>query len=213
MSTEKTSFKSDAEIRSSFKPRYKVQHPKSGTRNLGKYDYNTITDEWFNWYHTTPHQDNVFLSHITKPPIYFVEGLPLESPHFNRVTIKEPASLLVPIYSFSASQEEYPSLNEPELLKLMKKDISGIDWTSVKATLDGKPMPLYSVMRAKPLTINNIPPNNPIDVGGNTIHVYHGGFWLLIEPHDLPPGDHLLHLKANSKTYEMEAKILINATY
>jgi hypothetical protein len=127
MSMEKTtSFKSDADIRSffkdikarSFKPRYKVQHLKLGTRNLGEYDYTTITAEWFKWYHRRKNgEDNMF--HIVQPPIYFVEGLPFGSPHFKRFFFKGPASLLVPIYSFSASRQEYPSFKEEsELLEL-----------------------------------------------------------------------------------------------
>jgi hypothetical protein len=210
MSTKTTGFMSEADIESFFKdikdkPWQKVPDPKL-------YDY---TDEWFKWYHTRANgADNVFLSDINKSPIYFVQNLPFESPHFKRVTIKEPASLLVPIYCFSASREEYPSLKgQPGLLQLMKKDLSGVDWTGVKATLDGGALSYYCVIREQPLTIKGIPPNNPIKVVNRTINVYHGGFWLLIEQRDLPPGDHLLYLKANSKTYEMEAKILINATY
>jgi hypothetical protein len=199
---------SDDEIQSFFKdiedkPWQKVQNPK----------LNDFTDEWFKWYHRRKNgADNVF--NITEPPIYFVEGLPFESPHFKRFFFKGPASLLAPIYSFSASRQEYPSLKEEsKLLELIKKDLSGIDWNSVKATLDGEPLSRYPVIRDKPLTIEDIPPDNPIRVVDKTINVYHGGFWLLIDEPDLPPGDHLLYLKANSKTYETEAKFLINATY
>jgi hypothetical protein len=211
MSTEKAGFKSDADIRSFFKD-IKNQQQWQKVPDPKLYDF---TDEWFKWYHTRANgQDNVFLSRITKPPIYFVQVPPFESPHFKRVTIKKKASLLVPLYCFSASEEEYPSLKEEsKLLELIEKDLSGIDWTSVKATLDGKSLSCYCVIRDKPLSIKDIPPNNPIKVVDETLDVYHGGFWLLIEQPDLPPGDHVLHLKANSKTYEMEAKILINATY
>jgi hypothetical protein len=210
MSTEETSFKTKGEI-GSFFPDIKEKPWKEPDPKL--HDY---TDEWFKWYHTRANgADNVFVSDITEPPIYFVQNMPFESPYFKRVTIKERASLLIPIYWFSASREEYPSLKgEPELLELMKKDLSGLNWTDLKATtLDRKSLPCYCVIRQKPLTIKGIPPNNPIKVVNKTIHVYHGGFWLLIEPDDISPGDHLLYLKGNSKNYEMEAKILINATY
>jgi hypothetical protein len=209
MSTENTDFMSIDEIQSFLKditdkPWQKLQKPK----------LNDFTNEWFNWYHRRKNgEDNVFRN--AKPPIYFVEGLPFESPHFKRFFFKGPASLLVPLYSFSASLQEYPSLEEPELLDLIKKDLLGIDWDSVEATLDEDLLPYYPVIRKKTLTIEDITPaDNPIRVFEETINVYHGGFWILIEHEpDLPPGDHLLYLKANSKTYEMEAKFLINATY
>ena len=62
----------------------------------------------------------------------------------------------------------------------------------------------YCVIRDKPI-------ENRQCKSGISNDLYHGGFWLLIREEDLSPGDHLLSLRADSKTYEKEAKILINA--
>jgi hypothetical protein len=166
---------------------------------LNGYDYDTITDEWFKWYINGNRQNNV--SRFGNPPfIYFVEALPFQRPYFGRITMKQEASLLVPIYSFSASSEEYPSLNSNDLIKLIKKDLSGIKWNTVKATIDGEVINGYCVIRDKSIRID-------------TIDLYHGGFWLLIRKEVLSPGDHLLSFSADSKTFEVDAKILINTEY
>jgi hypothetical protein len=231
-------FMTEAEIQSFFKGVkerflkrwYKGQGPKSRRQGPhtynrytklvnGMYDYDTITDEWFKWYLKRNNgQDNVFLFDITTPSIYFVEALPFQRPYFRRITMKQKASLLVPIYSFSASSEEYPSLNPSQLIELIKTDLSGMRWNTVKATFDGKDVYGYCVIRDKPLTINNVPAKNITEIDDkrlseNSINIYHGGFWLLIKQEDLSPGDHLLYFSADSKTYETEAKILINAIY
>jgi hypothetical protein len=233
-------FMTEAEIRSFFKGVkagslkhwYKVQGPKlSGqgrqtysryTKFLnGMYNYDTITDEWFKWYlKRSDGQDNVSLFNATNSQsIYFVEAMPFQRPYFRRITMEQKASLLVPIYSFSASSEEYPSLNPSQLIELIKADLLGIRWGTVKTTFDGKDVYGYCVIRDKPLTISNIPSQNITKIGqkrlqsGDSINVYHGGLWLLIKQEDLPPGDHLLYFSADSKNFETEAKILINAMY
>lgn len=198
--------------KSSLKQWYKVQPLKAsrqGQRNYGRYtkllngsnDYDTITDKWFNWYLKKNNaQENVFQFGNSPPIIYFVEAQPFERPNFIRITMKQRASLLVPIYSFSATSGEYPSVIGKQLLDLIKTDLSGIRWDTVKATFDGKVIHGHCVIRDKPMEID-------------TKDLYHGGFWLLIREEDLSPGDHLLSFRADSKTFEVEAKILINAEY
>jgi hypothetical protein len=235
MSTEKRrneNFKTETEIQSFFrgiknsslKRWYKVKPTRLGHRsphdydrytNLsnGNFNYDTITDEWYKWYLRRGNgQDNI----SQFGDIYFLEPLPFQKPYFRRIIMKQEASLLVPIYSFSASSEEYPSLKESELIELIKTDLSGID--SVNASLDGQVIRGYCVIRDRPLQINNFPVKNITEIDGtrlsqNSINLYHGGFWMLIRKEDLPPGDHLLSFSAESRTFEVEAKILINSMY
>jgi hypothetical protein len=213
--------------KSSVKRWIKVQPLKAGHKSPsqynrytklldGVYDYDTITDEWFRWYLKRNNgQDNVFQFGVSHPPIYFVEALPFRRPYFRSIKIKQRASLLVPIYSFSASSEEYPSLVQSgRLLDLIRTDLSGIRWNTVNATLDGEVTHGYCAIRDKAITFDNFPANNITEIDAkNSISLYHGGFWLLIRDEDLSPGDHLLSFSAESKTFELEAKILINAMY
>src|SRR5687768_15858006 len=93
----------------------------------GMYDCETITDEWFKWYFSRKDaQKNFFEFNATSPSIYFVEPLSFQRPHFTRITMEQQSSLLVPMYSFSASLEEYPSQepNSKRLTDLIRSDLA-----------------------------------------------------------------------------------------
>jgi hypothetical protein len=111
-----------------------------------------------------------------------------------------------------ASRAMFPSLKEDEkLIKAVQEDLGRIEY--LKVSLDGKKLYGCTVLRKTPLRINNIPKNNIFDIpetrllDGDSMEVYHGGFWVLTTP--LEPGDHLLYFESKSKNYEMQVKMLI----
>ncbi len=73
------------------------------------------------------------------------------------------------------------------------------------------------MIRSDPLPVDGIPPTNRIGIpkerlkNGVSVDLLHGGFWLLIRADRIDSGDHFLYVRADSKTYQSEAKILINA--
>jgi hypothetical protein len=147
-----------------------------------------------------------------KADVYLVSASAFQTPDFRRVLMDRKASVLVPVYFAMASSAMFPSLTErSDLLKEIEKDLKGIQ--NLKVSLDGEKLYGCTVVRTKPLRINNIPKNNIFEIpeerliDGNSMEVYHGGFWVLTKP--LDGGDHLLYFQANSKNYEMEVKMLI----
>jgi hypothetical protein len=172
------------------------------------YNSETIIDEWYKWYlrreyngKSEPENYTAF-EDPTSPFVYFVEPIPFHRPYFERIIIRvKGAALLIPIYAMSVSTKEYPLLSSnASLLNLIKKDLFGIDWNTVKATFDGTDVYGRCVIR-----------DNPVTVDGIGVELLHGGFWLLIRADRIDSGDHILYVRADSKTYESEAKILINA--
>jgi hypothetical protein len=186
---------------------------------IAGFNSETIIDEWYKWYvkreNGTSGLENYFaFGNPTLPFVYFVEPLPFQRPDFERIIIRNKgASLLIPIYAISVSTQEYPSRSSNQsLLNLIKKDLFGIDWNTVRATFDGTSVYGRCVIRSEPLPITGIPPNSRIGIkNGVSLDLLHGGFWLLIRADRIDSGDHFLYVRADSKTYESEAKILINA--
>jgi hypothetical protein len=95
--------------------------------------------------------------------------------------------------------------------------LRGIKKESVEARFDGKPLYSCYVIGRALLPINDVPEDNVFGIpetrlnkdANATIEVYHVGFWLLIKNGKFSSGDHLLCFKAESRNYEIEAKILI----
>jgi hypothetical protein len=201
--------------------------------NIADTNYNIgrIVDEWYKWYlrqeNIGPSEDTsrneyhgFMTSEDNNPPIiYFINPSPFQRPYFRRIIIREDnVSLLVPIYAMSVSTEEYPALKgEQRLLNLIRKDLFGIKWDTVCATFDDLHIFGMCIIRKVPLEIDGISQRNTTGIpserlkGGDKLYLLHGGFWLLIRKEYLDSGDHTLSLRADSKTYEVEAKILINA--
>lgn len=202
-----------------------------------KFDCETITDEWFKWFYTSDSKiespnnlgnlredrslngdKNMYLYENDGLSVYFINSLPFQRPYFKRIVMKKRASLLVPVYSASASFEEYPSCKDAgaNLINEIRKDLHGIRTETFKATFDGKNIYGRCVIRDKPLPVKGITEHNtriPRDRCKNdTIEICHGGFWLLLREEKLTAGDHLLYFKADSINYETEAKILIDVT-
>ena len=146
-----------------------------------------------------------------KADVYFVYASAFQEPDFRRVLMHREASVLVPVYFSMASKSMFPSIEENKLIEAIENDLKGINY--LRASLDGEKLYGCPAVRTKSLRINNIPKNNIFDIpedrliDGDSMKVYHGGFWLLTKP--LKPGDHLLVFQSNSKNYEMHVKMLI----
>ena len=206
----------------------------------GYFTCDTVVDEWFRWFLTTPVSENDMTNpqdpYGTKSSslmdkqgtfVYFAAASPFQEPHdFKRIVMDKRAPLLVPLYNMVASVQDNPSLmRDPEniegqLTEIVKKDLTQIHGDTVVAYLDGEPFYGCCVIRNKLLKIANIPPYNVLGIpqdrlqeNNSTIELCHGGFWLLIKEEKLTPGDHLLYFKAHSPNYEMQAKFLITVTY
>ena len=199
------------------------------------FDCDTITDEWFRWFLTTPVSENTmtnprnaygdkntFLMDKNETFVYFAAASPFQDPtDFKRIVMTRNAPLLVPVYIMTASPQEYPSLTtEAQLTRLIQDDLAGIFPEEVSASLDGEPIYGCSVIRNKFIEIANIPKDNVLGIPerrlqetNSTIKLCHGGFWLLIKEDRFSSGDHLLSFSASSKNYEMRAKLLISAQW
>ena len=204
----------------------------------GVYNCNTISDEWFQWFLTNPSSmnpftnpgksysnGNVFLLNKRGTEVYFAAASPFQYPDFRTITITKQAPLLVPVYNMSASEEDFPSkvrktekAADGELTNLILDDLSGV--LSIEATFDKQPIHGCCVIRNRSNKFRIADNNNVIGIPeerlnapNSAIHMCHGGYWLLIKENKITPGDHLLEFKAESKNYEIWAKILINALY
>jgi hypothetical protein len=152
-------------------------------------------DDWFQWYYTSSKKmDNVNNTNetISSKGVYFICPQPFQKPYLKRITMEEGQSLLVPVYSASASKKEYPLCED--LSEVVKQDLQGI--TEISINLNGNKIAAKWIIRKKALPI-----------AGST---FYGGLWLLLKAKDLGRGDHLLSFKANSKNYEVEVKIPIH---
>ena len=206
----------------------------------GTFTCDTITDEWFRWFLTTPVSDNAMTN--PKDPyiksssalidkngtfVYFAAASPFQEQHdFKRIFLTRKAPLLVPVYNMVASVQDSPSLaSDPEtvdadLTEVVKKDLAMIDGDTVEAYFDGEPFFGCCVIRNNLLKISNIPfdnvlriPQDRLQESNSTLELCHGGFWLLIKEEKLTPGDHLLYFKAHSPNYQMQAKLLLTVIY
>jgi hypothetical protein len=157
--------------------------------------------------------------------VYFTAASPFQRPDFRTLTITKKAPLLVPVYNMSASLEDFPSIRDADiketekikkLEELILDDLSGI--RDIKAAFDKEPIYGCCVLRNQSKEFQIADRNNVIEIPedrlrtpGPKIHMCHGGYWLFIRQETIKPGDHLLEFKAESRNYEIEAKILINA--
>ncbi len=204
-------------------------HKEKIGRKDGFYDCDTIVDEWYKWFLTTPRSSNphtnpgtpysnsnTFLLDKNDTRVYFTTASPFREPaDFKTITITERASLLVPVYNVSTSTEFFPSLDDDnKLTKLTFKDLCGVN--TLSATFDGDPIIGCCVIRDKSTGFPIADQDNVVDVPQerlngplSSINMCHGGFWLLFKEEILTPGEHLLKFTAKSNNYEIDAKILI----
>jgi hypothetical protein len=199
----------------------------------GYYTCDTIVDEWFRWFLTTPASsnpftnpgdsyqvNNAFLMNKNGTRVYFATTSPFREPaDFKTITITEQVPLLIPVYNMSASKEDFPSLKNDDgrLTALILKDLCCVD--TLNATFDGDPIHGCCVIRCQAREFPIADKGNVIELPDDridnrpvsTIHMCHGGFWLLMREKFLDAGDHLLKFTSKSRNYEMNANILINA--
>ncbi|HEY7079860.1 MAG TPA: hypothetical protein VH500_09170 [Nitrososphaeraceae archaeon] len=207
------------------------------------FDCDTITDEWYKWFYTIPgsvspgehpstfygdtNRYGAFLFTKNDVKVYFAAVTPFQKPDIKTITITNKAPLLVPVYNMSASRESFPSKSDLELMQLVKDDLSGVRPASFWAKFDdyetdtGKKLYGCCVIRKTPLPIAipnvrdnifGIPEERLLKSEGFT-HTFHGGYWLLIKESVLTPGEHLLQFNAESKNYEIQAKLHIRILY
>jgi hypothetical protein len=159
-----------------------------------------IIDDWFNWYYGSSKKigdADTANWKLSGSGVYFINPVPFQKPYLKRITMEKGQSLLVPVYSASASSKEYPSLKTVEdLSEHTKQDLFGIKTETFKVTLNGEAHVGNCVIR-----------KSLLQTAGN---VHHGGYWLLITAEQLGSGDHLLYFNADSKNYEMEVKLPIH---
>lgn len=210
------------------------------TKDGACYTCDTITDKWVEWLLTTPKNSSPFANPGTNMNtaygdtnaflfgdkkcdtyVYFTTASPFQKPDFRRIVMTKKVPLLVPAYNVISAPEIFPSRREWKPEQWVKddviKDLAGVYDDGIRAKFDGEEFYGCCVVRKQPLPIRNIPADNSIGVPedilrGNhsTIQVYHGGYWLLINEKFLSPGDHLLSFEAQSKNYEIEAKMMIS---
>jgi hypothetical protein len=211
------------------------------TKGNACYTCDTITDKWVEWLLTTPKNaspfanpginmntaygdTNAFLFGDDKCDtyVYFTTVSPFQKPDFRRIVMTKRIPLLVPVYNVISSPEIFPSRrgwkSEQWVEDDIIKDLAGVYNDGIKATFDGDEFYGCCVVRKHPLPIRNIPKDNSIGVpedilreNHSMIQVYHGGYWLLIKEEKFSPGDHLLTFEAQSRNYEIDAKIMISA--
>jgi hypothetical protein len=209
---------------------YGHDEPIGGAK--GYYTCDNIVDEWFRWFLTTPASSNPFTNpgdsyevnnaflmnrHDTK--VYFATASPFREPaDFKTITITEQVPLLIPVYNMSASVEDFPSLkSDDDRLRLVLKDLCCVH--TLNATFDGEPIHGCCVIRCQAGEFPIADKGNVIELPDeridnrpvSTIHMCHGGFWILMREKYLDAGDHLLKFTSKSRNYEMNANILINA--
>jgi hypothetical protein len=196
------------------------------------YTCDNIVDEWFRWFLTTPASsnpftnpgdsyevNNAFLMNRKNTKVYFATASPFREPDFKTITITEQVPLLIPVYNMSASIEDFPSLQKDDkrLTALILKDLCCVH--TLNATFDGDSIHGCCVIRNQAQEFPIADKGNVVELPDqridnkpvSTIHMCHGGFWLLIREKYLTAGDHLLKFTSKSRNYEMNANILINA--
>jgi len=217
---------------------FTIGHMK--TIGESKFTCNTLTDEWFRWFLSTPAPENamtnpanaygsrnVSLMDKELARVYFAAASPFQEPFdFRRIVMTKKAPLLVPAYNMVASIQEYPfevngeKEKAEKLSSIVEADLNGILTDSVEAYLDGAAFYGCCVIRKELITISNIPDNNVLGIpqerleeSGHSIECVHGGLWMLLNEEHLGHGDHLLQFKAHSKNYQIQAKFLIKVQY
>lgn len=195
-----------------------------------------LSKEWIKWIHQVPtivnpiaqpgtaygdayaKVSNPFLFNNKGVKVYFTTASPFKGPDIRRIIMTEKVPLLVGIYTISAAKEEFPSLDQAGLKKLIMNDLSGLNPTNVKLNFDGKEVHGCTVMLTEQFfTIENIPDDNVMGIpterlGPNhSINVLYGGLFALFKASNFSAGEHLLTFEANSINYEMAGKINISA--
>jgi hypothetical protein len=116
--------------------------------------------------------------------------------------------ILASPYNMSGSHEEFPSLTDREIQRLVEDDVDKI--TDKLATLDGHDI-THSLERKKWdftgwFPVSHIPEENILGLDVEGINMMSDGWWLFLDENDLQPGDHVLRLKGESPVYKTDTK-------
>lgn len=119
--------------------------------------------------------------------------------------------ILAPLYSVSASQAEYPSLDSIDKLnKYCEHDMANFDINSSVATLDGISLSSNQVKIQQPFSVD-LPRENIIGLSfpkrqsKKTINIVSIGYWIWLKP--LPVGDHRIYLSATAPQFVSELNV------
>jgi hypothetical protein len=166
-------------------------------------------------------------SNINMAKAYMIGLCGFKSPDIRRIVVKEKVPVLIPIYNTSAAIEEH--LWDPDrrgvsveqsdisrtLTEIVVDDLCGL--YEMVAEFDKKPIKGFTVLRNICYPVSNIPEDNVRGVPperlsiNRSMNVCHGGFYILLNPvsEAMRRGEHLLHFRALSVNYEIEAKVHI----
>jgi len=122
---------------------------------------------------------------------------------------------LVPVITDEASTEEYPSLDTvSKLLDLIRKDTDSTQ--RLELCVDGISRVGCYVEQNTRFKIERVAHQNHMGIPQgrlkplDSVEVVYNGFWALISAERLGPGDHLVTVEAEGKTYFNAATIHIN---
>jgi hypothetical protein len=210
-----------------------IQHGRH--EMVGDKDINDWTVEWWKWLLGKSIEESPFMVIGHAGPDRYIAGQPTEmqqrtlkeygesvwflcaAPYSGdrMVRLNIPVgnwSILASPYNCIASTEIYPSLKTTAQLseKIVKKDLDGI--YDLWAKLDGTSLDLQVVdMTDEQTEIEGIAPKNMFGIDNKTlmqknniIRIVQRGYWIWLKP--LTLGDHLLHLRGGSKTYDVDMK-------
>ncbi|MGH9982968.1 MAG: hypothetical protein ACRD8W_03330 [Nitrososphaeraceae archaeon] len=194
-----------------------IQHWLSTPREVNPFMNPGIMKSSGGQYSSTDASSFVFAGDLNlNANVYFAAATAFQKPDLRRVIMHHLGAVLVPVYIVIASKALYPRLDDHDkLMTELMEDLHGIKKDEFEASFDGEQLYGCTVVREEPLTIHKIPKDNIFELPterlkeGNSMEIVHAGFWLLFDQKKFSPGDHLLYFRANSKNYEMEAKILI----
>lgn len=200
-----------------FQPWYKDSNVKDEDMDAL---FRELIDDWFRWFYASSKKlgvaDNTDGT-ITTEGVNFINPTPFQKPYVKRITLEGEQSLLVPVYSASASEREY---GECDLQQAVVNDLLGIDEKNFEVKLDGEKFVGGSVkldarkFDSKDLTLDGEKSVGTCIITQTTFpeagKISYGGLWLLLNAKDLGRGDHLLSFRAYSKNYEVDAKIHIH---
>jgi hypothetical protein len=123
-------------------------------------------------------------------------------------------AIVAPAYVMGASKQEFPSLSDAQIQKLVEDDVNGVkpkgkntDGTPhLQATFDGKDY-TSGLERIKWdvcnwFKVTNIPQENILGLDDvDSIDMVSDGIWMFLNMSNIPAGDHKLHLRGEAPNY------------
>src|ERR1700693_136416 len=98
--------------------------------------------------------------------------------------------IVVPVYTMSASADEFPSLSPADLKNLVEKDVQGAtepNFGELKAELDGRGLPrneIEQIIIYEPFTVG-LPDENILNVDVPYTKMITNGYWMFLDPEQI----------------------------